>query len=238
MKFAVLIVSLAALPALAQETASTWKHESEASLVQVDGNTKTETYSAKQETTYTVGADAVKAKGRYLQTRTSGTETARAWDASLRYERALSERWSAFLQQGAESDPFAGYVQRDNTDLGAKYIVEKNDVTSFFLEAGARYTTENLVAAADRESYTGGRLYAEYERALTGSLTGKFWIEYLPNFKESDAYLLNLEPSLSVMISEIFSLKLSYLTKYHEKTTLPGEERRDTTFTTSLVAKF
>lgn len=66
--------------------------------------------------------NALTATGSYLRTTSAGTETAKAWDASLRYERIFSELWSAFIQQGAEADVYAGYVERDNTDLGAKYL--------------------------------------------------------------------------------------------------------------------
>lgn len=217
---------------------SPWAHESEAAVVKVDGNTKSDSYSAKQKTVYTFDANALTATGRYLQTKASDIETARYWDASLRYERIFSELWSAFVQHGAESDPYAGYVQRDNSDLGAKYFLIKSEAQNLFTELGLRYSTTQPTGTGGKIYDTFGRWYAEYSEKITPTLSLKLWAEYLPNFRDSEAYLINYEPSANVMISQIFSLKVAYLVKYHNKTTTPAEKKEDTTFTTALVAKF
>lgn len=223
---------------LTQEQAtekSPWAHESEASLVQVGGNTESESYSAKQKTDYTFGLNTLTAAGRYLQTKSGSTETAKAWEASLRYERSLSDSWAAFVQRGAESNFYAGYVQRDNSDLGAKYIFWKNDSSSLTSEVGVR--DQVTLAGGLRYSATMGRLYVEYNTKMSDSVSGKFWAEYLPNFDDTKAWLVNYEPSLSVMLSSIFSLKTSYLVK-QANIVEPGAKNEDTTLTTSIVAKF
>ena len=146
--------------------------------------------------------------------------------------------WSAFVQHGAESDPYAGYVQRDNSDLGAKYYLIKADNQNLFSEMGLRYSTTQPTGPGGKIYDTFGRLYLEYAEKITATLSIKLWAEYLPNFRESEAYLVNYEPSANVMINEIFSLKVAYLVKYHNKTATPAEKKEDTTFTTALVAKF
>lgn len=87
-------------------------------------------------------------------------------------------------------------------------------------------------------TFNSGRLYLEYGTKINESVTAKAWVEYLPNFKNEDAYLVNYEPSLSVMMSQIFSIKLAYLVKYHNRTVTATEKKEDTSFTTALVAKF
>lgn len=218
------------------ESKSPWTHESEVSLISVDGNATSESYSAKQKTQYTfLDSNSLVMTARYLNSRAEGLETARSWDAAGRYERALSERQSAYLGHGAESDVYNGYIQRDNTDIGAKHYFSKSDATVFFAELGYRYTKELNALGTTFSNY--GRLYTEISQKQNESLTYKLWIEYLPNFTDNDAYLLNAEPSINVMLSQIFSLKTAYLVKYRNAV-LPDEERADTTFTTSLVAKF
>lgn len=237
--------------AWAQESAATkqWANEAEASVVQVGGNTTSESYSAKQKTSYKVDSNVVAIMGRYLQTRSGGTETAKQWEASIRYERELTQDWSAFVQHGAESDYYAGYIQRDNTDVGGKYYFSKTDENTFFTEAGLRSTSTIFAPVApvtppatpkkeEAASYLAGRLYVEYGTKINESVSAKAWVEYLPNFKDSDAYLLNYEPSFSVMMNQIFSIKLAYLVKYHNRTVAANEKKEDTTFTTALVAKF
>ena len=220
------------------EEKSPWAHESEVGLVKVSGNTDSESYNGKQKTVYSFDQNALTLAGRYLEAKTAGTQTAKSWEASLRYERILSEQWSMFAQQGAESDSFAGYTERDNSDLGAKYTIYKMDSENLFAEAGYRYTKTlpSLGAETKYESY--GRLYSEYDRKLNSHVSAKLWAEYLPNLTNSDAYLVNYEPSVAVVLNSLFSLKMSYLVKYHNKTILPTEKKTDSTFTTALVAKF
>ncbi|MCX7977891.1 MAG: DUF481 domain-containing protein [Bdellovibrionaceae bacterium] len=84
------------------ESSGNWSHKSEASVVQVDGNTASESYSLKQKTDYKFDLDLFTLKGRYLQTKTQGVESALQWEASLRWEREFTDRWSLFHQHGAE----------------------------------------------------------------------------------------------------------------------------------------
>ncbi len=231
---------------LAQAVSSdikTWSNESEASVVQVGGNATSESYSAKSTTKYQLDANAITAMGRYLQTRAGGTETAKQWDATLRLEREFGASWAVFIQQGAESNTYSGYLQRDNTDLAVKYNFFKTVESTLLSEAGVR-STKTISSNGEGVSYfNSGRLYVEYSAKVNESVSAKAWVEYLPNFKDSDAYLVNYEPSLSVMMSQIFSIKVAYLVKYHNKLAvapyaIPNEKKEDTSFTTALVAKF
>lgn len=238
----IVIVHLSAARALAVEG---WSNEAEAAVVTTAGNTETESYSAKQKTTYTQEVNSYILSGRYLQTKTSGIETAKSWDASLRYEREISPLWSTFVAYGAEADPYAGFIQRNNADLGAKYFFIKSEKKNFFSELGYRLTstyqagdpaaTPPVIAGPISENF--GRLYLEYAQAWNEALSFKMWVEYLPNFTHSAASLLNAEPSVNVMLTSVFSLKMAYLAKYRNEVPT-GAKNSDTTFTTSIVAKF
>ena len=238
LRIGILIVLFLFSNHLMAEDKSPWTHESEASIVKVDGNTTSDSYSAKQKTTYSFTQNLISTSARYLQTKAGSLETAKQWGASLRYERELSDQWAIFLQLEAESDFYAGYIQRDNTDLGGKYYFTRTDDETFFAEAGLRYVKTLFQKPTPASFATAGRLYTEYSKKLSNTVSGKLWFEYLPNFKDSQAYLINYEPSLSVMMNQIFSLKVAYLIKYHNKTTTPHEKKEDRTFTTALVAKF
>lgn len=216
---------------------SKWSHESEASIVQVGGNTTSESYSAKQKTGYKLDTHIFTGAARYLQSKANQVETAKQWDVSVRYEKELGENWGLFLQHGAESDSYAGYVQRDNSDIGGKYIFLKESDQNFFGEFGYRYIKTQFTSGEMTYSNS-GRVYLEYSAKFNDSVTGKFWAEYMPNFTVSDAYLLNYEPSVNVMMSQVLSLKVAYLVKYHNKTKTNDEKKEDTSLTTALVAKF
>ncbi|MBX2996430.1 MAG: DUF481 domain-containing protein [Bdellovibrionaceae bacterium] len=239
------VLCLTAMSAKAQSTAAPlvpeppkqWAHESEVALVTSTGNSENESASAKQKTAYSFDNNIVTNSARYLQSKTSGTETSRNWDVSLRYERTLSELWGTFIAHLIESDPYSGFIQRNSTDLGAKYTIVKNDVRTWLAEAGGRYA-ETYTVTGEHDYANLGRVYSEYSQALNETVSFKIWAEYLPNFNESEAYLANGEASMTSILSKVFSLKLSYLAKYQNLPAVAGAKTTDTVFTTSLVAKF
>lgn len=218
---------------------SPWAHESEVSVIQVSGNTESESYSAKQKTTYTFDKNIVSTTGRYIQTKAGTVETARSWDLGAKYERTLSEMWAVFAAHGAESDTFAGYVQRDNTDLGGKFYFVKTDAQNIFTEVSYRATQNTKVEGSKHPNgnENKGVVYVEWYQKLNETVSAKIWAKYQHNFTESDYYMLDYEPSLSVMMNKILSLKVSHLTKYQNEPGV-GRKKEDRSLTTSLVAKF
>jgi putative salt-induced outer membrane protein len=224
-----------------------FKNESELGTAIVSGNTNSETYNAKQMNEYIWNLNVTKFNARYLSTKTGGTESARSWDGSIRYERVLSDTLNIFAAYSLESDIFSGYVQRNSADLGAKYFFTKSEPTQWFAELGYRYFSTHYPASLPDTHNNGIRAYSEVSQKLTANSAFKFWIEYVaslttsnPNVTAAQDYLLNAEPSLSVMLNEIFSMKSAYLFKY--RSALPQGSTTtkylDSIFTTALVAKF
>ncbi len=123
-----------------------WTNESQVGIVKTSGNSETESYSAKQANSFTQGSDVGKINASYLKTAaenaTTGKkeETAFKWDAGLRYERIFSPLWSGFVGYLVESDKYAGYQQKHNTDVGAKYTIAKKENYDVLSEAGLSST--------------------------------------------------------------------------------------------------
>lgn len=210
--------------------------EAEAGLVTVSGNNESESYNAKAKSVFTHEANVYTGYGRYLKTNSNGVESARNWEAGLRYERELSDYFGVFVGQKAESDIFNGYIQRDSTDAGLKYSFIKSDDTKWFAEAGYRY--QKILPTLGSITHDNmGRLYTEFSKAIEKNLAFKYWAEYLPNFTKTDAYLANTEASLNVMINSMFSLKMAYLLQYQNLPAGGGKYTTNTT-TMNLVAKF
>lgn len=230
--FALLLITTGAL---AQETPPL-TGEAEAGAIVVSGNNDSESYNAKFKTTYSVDKNNYIGFGRYLKTDSLGVESARNWEAGVRYERELSDYFSLFVGQKAESDVFNGYVQRDSTDAGVKYFLTKTDSITWTTEAGYRYQVTNpTTGEVSKDSL--GRIYTEYNQKIRSDLSFKYWAEYLPNMDDADAYLANTEASLNVMLSQVFSLKLAYLLQY-QNVVPAGTKYSTTTTTMNLVAKF
>lgn len=238
-----LIFSILSLTSLAhaQETAAPvpsptpFMGESELGSTITSGNSKTNNLAAKTLNKYTEGSNLWTLSGRYLRNTEKEVETALSWDVGLRYDRSVSEDFSLFIGHKVEADGYAGYVQRDSSDLGVKESFLKSDVFYWLGEAGYRYTKTHIQNSDTYESF--GRLYTEAQRALSKTSYVKLWLEYLPNFTTKERYLTNGEASLSVSISEVLSLKVGYLVKYQNQP-LPGIEKTDTVFVTTLVAKY
>jgi putative salt-induced outer membrane protein len=229
-----------------------FNNETELALIQTGGNSSVETFNTKtaskwinEKRTYIFSGHYTLGSSESVDETTGDkekVESAKNWDVLARYEQGLSQNVSSFLSLQVEGDTFSGYKQRDNLDLGAKYILSKTDSINSFAELGARYTIEKkTVRNEDDEdvlNYTKARLYYEIAIKSTEALSYKFWAEYIPNFTESDDYQITYEPSLSFSLSKTFSLKTAYKAVYDNQPNVDGYEYTDYTLTTSVLANF
>jgi putative salt-induced outer membrane protein len=213
-----------------------WKGEAEAGAIVISGNSNSESYAIKGKTSYTQERNIYSAFGHYIEARADGTESAHNWDLGVRYDRELFERFTVYVGQKGEGDPFAGYIQRDSTDVGVHYDFVKHDTTFWAGEVGLRYS-KTIPTVGTYQYGTFGRLYTEFGQAFDKTLSYKLWAEYLPNLSDSAGWMSNGEASLSIMLNQIFSLRLGYLVQYQNEP--PGNGKYTTTTTTiNLVAKF
>lgn len=221
--------------AYAEEKKQGFWGESELGSTVTTGNTSTNNLAGKTENKYGLGADLWTLAGRYLRSNDQGVETALSWDVGLRYDKVITDRLTAFLGYKIEADPYSGYARRDSIDLGSKYYFIKSESFYWLGEGGYRYSKTHIPGADSHDSFL--RFYTETQKTLDKNSYGKIWVEYLPNLTHNEAYLVNAEASLSGVLTELFSLKMSYLAKY-QNAPAAGYERTDTIFMTTLVAKY
>jgi putative salt-induced outer membrane protein len=222
--------------AQATETPPPFKGEAEAGAIMVTGNSNSENYAAKAKASYTENKNIYTLSGQYIRTEANDVESVRNWNAGARYDRELTDYLGVFASQKIESDIYSGYLQRDSTDVGLKYWLTKGDKFNWSVEAGYRYSkTQNVLIATTYDQML--RLYTEINTQIDKEFSFKYWIEYLPNMTNPDAYQVNTEASINVMLNSIFSLKLAYLLQYQNEPPPPGEYSATTT-TLNLVAKF
>lgn len=223
------------LPGLAR---AELKNESEAGVVVTNGNSHTESYSVKNKSTYELDKNSFVLNGNWLSATNRGVQSAESWLLSLRYERALSEALSVFLQQSVEGDKFAGILQRYNTDVGAKYYFYRTEKDFlWFAEGGYRFTKEHTTKGTN-ENFHKARVYTEAEKYFNETVSSKLWVEFIPNFTLTRAWLLNSELSLSAAMNSIFALKSGILLRYNNLPPVATAQKSDITFTTALTAKF
>lgn len=245
MKYISIVVLFTSFVCVA-ETVSTegkWAHDSEAGLVVAGGNSDSQTYNLKQETSYAWTGNTIKLNGSYLLGKTLGLTTAKKWDLGVRYDREITEVMSGFVGYQIDSSPFSGTYLRHSADIGLKYHFIKAETRALFAEAGYRMTAEQFTLdngdtkSGDLTSHM-SRLYIEWVEKWTEALSSKLWAEYIQSYTNTQDYRLNLEPSISVLLSKTFSLKTAYLLNYRNTPAVAGKKTTDTLLTTSLVAKF
>lgn len=222
---------------MASASYANWTNESELGILIAKGNSNSESLTAKETAGYVWDTDnSLKFTGRYLQTKTNDVENARFWSAGLRYDRVLSARLGAYLGEMIESDKYAGYNQKYNSDLGVKYSLKKGPTFIWDVEAGYRYTVEKQLTGVDKKlHYLRG--YTEALKLWSEGVSSKLWFEYLPNLTTDTDYQMNSELSVTAALNIMFAIKTGYLLRY-DNLPNPAAAKTDSLFTTSLVAKF
>jgi putative salt-induced outer membrane protein YdiY len=119
--------------------------------------------------------------------------------------------------------------------LGLKYILIKADTINWLAEAGFRYS--KIYTGPANEYVQFARLYSEFSYKLTPTSNTKLWAELLPNLTQADDYQYNIEASISVVISTMFSLKSAILLNHNHALASP-QKKDTTTWTTALVATY
>ena len=238
------------------------KHESSLGYVVTGGNSTSETFNVKQETSYRWTKDLVKWTGNYLQTKaksnTTGVteKTAQNWASVLRYEKVLSARFNAYTQAGISGDKFQGTQERKAGGLGGKYYTIKTKRFEWFKELGYEYARELFIydptnANPFQQLHTEfhfARVYTQADYAYEKNLKFGVYVEYLYPFadqridengrKPEPDYRVNFSPYMTSVLTDMFSLKISYEGRYRNTPVLVGNENLDFTFNTALLAEY
>jgi len=225
---------LFAEPAVAP--ASKLSHESEASAVLASGNTDARTFALKQSTAYQWDKNKGTFTGSLLYGKSGGIESARKWDLGVRFDRELSEVMGLFLGYQIDGNIFSGFESRHTVDLGGKYYFIRTDETKLSTEAGYRYQAEKLTSQTTNNNHM-GRAFLEWTNAWNKQVNSKVGTEFTYNFSTRNDYRINAEPSLSVILTDVLSIKLAYLINFRNLPAVAGKKQLDTLYTTSLVAK-
>jgi putative salt-induced outer membrane protein len=211
--------------------------ESELGVVVLNGTSQSQSLNIKQNTSYAWDGNVGRFNYTYMHLTTDGNEAANNWVVGLRYERELTRKLSPFLGESIESDIFAGFNTRTNTDVGLRYKAIDEDKTKWSLEGGYRYAYEDRVAPPNTQ-YQLGRLHTDLINTWSPTVSTTLMLEYLPNFTQSDAYRVNGEAALLSALDKTFSVKIAYSAKYDNLPPRDISARYQTVFTTSAVAKF
>lgn len=214
-----------------------WSDEAELSFVNTGGNSKVTTLAAKNLLKVPISesfSGTWKLWGLYGKS--DGIKNAESYATELRGDYAQTSRLFYYASAGWLQDIFSDIDNRYIYGLGVGFNLldgPKNFLTG---EAGVTYTFEKYTSGGDND-YIGGRLFGQY--AYQFNDVNKFTqsVEYLPDFDDSENWLLNSETALVAALNSNFSMKTAYLVKYDNKTR-PGVTKTDTIVSVALVANF
>ncbi len=239
-KIALLLLCVASLTQAQEHTSKgQWKHQSELGIVVTGGNSESETINVAQTTSYAWDKHTVKSTGHYLTSSSGEVRTAENWSAGLRYDRKFSDLSAVFAGNLWQGDRFAGFRYRNNWDLGYQHYFRKNDKGYLLGEIGYRFTYEEKSQEGlepTRNHFA--RFFGDTLHKFNQHVSGRFWLEVLPDFNDSDNMNINFEPSLMAALSNVFSVKLAFLYRYDTVPAIAGNEKYDYNFIVSLIAQF
>jgi len=231
----ILMITLSTVNVLAEE--KTWKDEAELSFVDASGNTKVTTLAAKNAlkvafTERVTGTWKLQA----LYGKTDGEKTAENYMTELRGDYAQTARLYYLATVGWLQDKFAGTDSRYTIGLGSGYKFLDGPKHFLAAEAGLTYTMDDYTDGTS-ENYPGGRLFGQYDYAFSEKTKFTQTLEYLPDFKDSENWLLNSETALIAGLNSVLSMKTGYQVKYDNQP-VPGADYTDKILAVTLVVNF
>lgn len=244
--FFLVFVSFISNPLFAE---TKWAHESELGLMSTQSanssSEDTDLYFGKHKSIVAFDKNTLTANGQYFYGKKGDQITSRNWMGALQWDRTFSERFKGFLAEKLEGDRFMGYVLRSNTDIGGRYYFsiqeEPKDLDYFFAEAGYRLTYEDYTTNLPNTNSTShvARIYSEYSKPWADSFSTKLWIEYLKTIGNDNRDQYNAELSALNKMSDLLTLKGSYLVKFDDTLKDKGLEKNTTkVMMISLIANY
>lgn len=226
-----------------------WSNESELGLTSTQpagsSSDDTDLYFGKHKTIVSIDKNTFTVQGQYFYGKQGEELTSRNWMGSIQWDRTFTEKLKGFLAEKLEGDRFMGYVLRSNTDIGGRYYFitqeEPKDLDYFFAEAGYRLTYEDYTVDQPNVNSTShvGRLYSEYSKPWTSTFSTKLWVEYLKTIGNDNRNQYNAELSALSKMSDLLTMKASYLVKFDDTLKDKDLERNTTrVMMISLIANY
>lgn len=214
-----------------------WKNATELSAVSANGNTKSQTVSAKNTFSYEwVSKTTLELIGGGLGAKSQGSTTAEKYFASEKLSQKLTDRDYVYQKFAWDKDRFSGIRNRYDNGVGAGREMWKTANDLLVAETGVGYINEQRINDDD-EDFVSGRAYSKYTRKLSETANFSQDVEYLHNFENRRDFRVNTETALTAAINTAMALKVSYTWK-HVGEPPAGFSRNDTVTSVALVATY
>lgn len=227
-----LLAFLFPLAALAHEATPPYKGSLEAGATHTSGNTEVQTYTGALTADATWRGWGLALRGSGVYAESEDVQTAGAWDASLRGDRALLGVLGVYGRVSIDGDRFKGFENRKGAGGGlsvAKKWAARGPVPvdmpsgeppaagydrlSLRAELGYQYYREDLVGTTVDNEVQAGRAFAGIGVAISKDTVFTEEAEALYDFETDGRYLVTSVTALVVKLRKNLALKLSQTVK-------------------------
>ena len=238
-----LILSLGALPVLAQETTEEeapepiWKGSLGLAYLGTSGNSETSSFGLDFTTERRPTPWGLTITGKFNRNDDSGNLTAERYSLAGRARRALGDRWELFGGLSGEKDIFAGYDLLFIAEAGVTYKALTGPTHHLSFDAGITWTDENRIEPNPVVSYMGAVLGGTYEWKISDTSSFTQLLYFYPNFDETSDWRLSSVTGLQTAVNSWLAVKLGYEVRYRNQP-IGDNEKTDTTSSASVVFTF
>lgn len=190
---------------------------------------------------------------------TDSQTTAENFQARLRYDRYLTERFALFLQLTERYDRFQGIASRTNVDPGAKYIFWLPENSAFWGELGYDFQHDIRTASGRNTHREDGswdqsipqldktlndhsaRAFLGFRHAFNKEVTFSTGLEYLQSLVETSLgkqnSRVNFDANLAAKLYGGLALGVGFTARY-DRIPLSGRSKLDTATTLNVIYAF
>jgi putative salt-induced outer membrane protein len=204
------------------ENADGWNTEVSAGLSMTDGNSDTLLWNLGYGAKKTQGANETTVAAGYNYGETEDATTTENATADLQYKRSVSDLIYGFGAASVLYDDIALVDYRAIVGPGLGYRLLNSDAHKVNLELGVVWVGEDV--AEVENDYAAVRAAQTWDWQISD--TSKLWekVEYIPDFDNSDNYILNASLGVDSQIRENLSLRVSAVSRFDNEPGMNLEE--------------
>ncbi len=208
----------------------------ELSYIVNTGNTDSESFGTGVDLEYRLFSWEHSFKGNYFRLATNDVTETRLLKLDLKSTKDLSERFSLLAQLGYFTNKFAGIDSRYSFDFGPSYKIIDNDEHLLRTNLVGGYVEEDRINRKDLSFISGkANLFYSWSFSKLSRLSNDF--TYIHNFEDSNDWRIQNESALVTKMSDLLSLKISYLILTLNDP-VAGFEKTDTITSVAVVGSF
>lgn len=232
----VLTIGFTAVSVMAQTADTTKKSPikftGDVGLVNAAGNSDVTTLNVGDEVDYASGPWKAAQTFSVVYGKNEGVVNASLWRATLRGDRALSDRWSIYALTAFDRNTFAGFDRRFEEGAGAAVQLVRQPRDQLSAEAGISIVQQHSITGLN-DNFPSARIAALYQHNFTKLAFFKQAAELLPDLKTSENLRVNTESDVVAPLSQHISLKLSYVIRF-DNLPEPGFKKTDRLLTSGI----